>query len=220
MLIIINPDNRKFFKRELDDFFKLRKTILIDQRGWALSAQNGKEIDAYDHDQAHYLLYRFQDTGEVLGGVRLTPTLRPNLTLNIFSHLINPDIGFTPSHQVWESSRLVTVKEQKTIPASILKDITLTLFIGMVEYGLLQHIHSLLMLTEIRLERIGRMVRWNLKRLGPVERVGNTLAVVGLAEVSEKTKKDIRRSCNFWKPVFEKQYHKSFHCPSLYRGET
>lgn len=220
MICIINPYNRKLFERELNDFFKLRKVVLIDQRGWALSSHNGKEIDAYDHDQAHYLLYKAQETGEVLGGVRLTPTLAPNLTLNIFSHLIDPTIGFTPSQQIWESSRFVTVRGQKTISKSILKDITLTLFIGMVEYGLQQNIHSLLMLTEIRLERIGRMVRWHLKRLGPVVEVGNTLGVVGLAEISETTKKRIRESGNFWKPVFGKQNYGPLRNLSPYKGEA
>ncbi|MBM3632244.1 MAG: hypothetical protein FJX03_00840 [Alphaproteobacteria bacterium] len=210
MLCIINPYNKKLFERELNDFFKLRKVVLIDQRGWTLSSYDGKEIDDYDHDQAHYLIYRAQQTGEVLGGVRLTPTLAPNLTLDKFSHLIDSPIGFTPSQEIWESSRLVTVRRQETTSKRILKDITLSLFIGMVEYGLYQNIHSLLMLTEIRLERIGRMVQWHLKRLGPVEVVGNTFAVVGLADVSEMTKKHIRDSGNFWKPVFWQQNHNSF----------
>src|ERR1700678_1463271 len=97
MLCIVSPDKRNLYEEELKDFFKLRKTVLIDQRGWDLKSKDGMEVDQYDHDQAHYLIYKAPESGEVLGGVRLTSTRAPNLTLHTFPHMIAPKVGFIPS---------------------------------------------------------------------------------------------------------------------------
>lgn len=201
-LCIVSPDKRDLYAQELDAYFILRKHVLIDQRGWELTSQGGKEIDQFDHDHAHYLLYKSVETGEVLGGVRLTPTLAPNLTIDIFSHLIDPEHGFFPSQHVWESSRFVTTSVNKTLQTGVIREITLVLFIGMIEYALHLSLRSLLMLTEIRLERIGRMVHWHLNRLGKVESVGNTYAVVGLAETSQNVRCKVRQSAGIWRNVF------------------
>jgi N-acyl-L-homoserine lactone synthetase len=207
MLCIVSPDKRDLYEEELEDFFRLRKSVLIDQRGWDLKSKDGMEIDQYDHDQAHYLIYKDPESGDILGGVRLTPTLAPNLTLHTFSHMIDPKMGFIPSDLVWESSRFVTAYGQKTCQKGILREITLTLFIGMIEYGLMQNIHSLLTMTEIRLERIGRMAQWHLQRLGNVEPVGNTFAVVGLIEISGAVRRRMRENCGIWRPVFWGEGH-------------
>ena len=184
MLRIISPENRKFFSQDLDDYFRLRKKILIDQLGWDLKSIEGKEMDQFDHDQAHYLIYKLPKTGTIAGGVRLTPSTVPNLTLDVFANLIDPQKGFSPSSDVWECSRFVIDSMKIETQESLIKEATLVLFIGMIEYGLSHKIHAYIATTEIRLERIIRMARWNFERLGRVEKVGNTLAVSGILEVS------------------------------------
>ncbi|MBM3468726.1 MAG: GNAT family N-acetyltransferase [Alphaproteobacteria bacterium] len=202
MLHIVSPASQDFYQKDLEDFFKLRKKILIDERGWNLTAEKEQEIDQFDHDQAHYLLYKPDEKGAVIGGVRLTPTLVPNLTMNIFSSLIKPERGFAPSQRIWESSRFVTASINCDKHKGIIKKATAELFVGMIEYSLLHGLESLLMLTEIRLERIGRMLQWHLDRLGDVSRVGNTLAVTGLAEISEAVLRRVRRNGGIHHEIF------------------
>lgn len=201
-IYVVMPTNKHLYQSELIEFFKLRKQILIDQRKWDLKSYNDMEIDQFDHNHAHYLLYKSFDTGTILGGVRLTPSIAPNLTMDIFSHLIDSQHGFCRSPYVWESSRYVTAACEKTLQKGIIREITLILFIGMIEYCLQRNVHALVMLTEIRLERIGQMVGWHLNRLGNVERVGNTYAVTGLAGISESIRKRVREIAGISRPVF------------------
>jgi N-acyl-L-homoserine lactone synthetase len=202
MLRVVSPDKRGVFKDDLENYFRLRKTVLIDERGWDLKSKDGKEIDQFDHDQAHYLIYKDIKTEEVLAGVRLTPSMAPNLTVDLFSHLIDSQNGFSPSPQIWESSRFVTKSVKAPGRKGLIKEATLILFIGMIEYGLRHHLRALLMLTEIRLERIGKMAQWHLQRLGDVEKVGNTYAVSGLAEVSERIREKVRANAGILGNVF------------------
>jgi acyl homoserine lactone synthase len=202
MLRIISPENKGLFKKDLDNYFRIRKKILIDQLCWDLKSVDGKEIDQFDHDQAHYLLYKSSKAGKVIGGVRLTPSTGQSLTLNVFSNLIDPQKEFLPSPQVWECSRFVIDFTQEKIQATLIKEATLMLFIGMVEYGLSHNIHSYIATTEVRLERVIRMAQWSLERLGKVEKIGNTYAVPGLLEVSKRINKRIRERAGIMGNVF------------------
>ncbi len=136
MLYIVAPDNKKLFRQELEGYFKLRKRVLIDQLGWDLKSVDGKETDQFDHDQAHYLIYKTPGIGQIAGGVRLTPSTVPNLTMDIFSNLIDSKKEFTPSNRIWESSRFVTESVKATAQKSMIREATLMLFIGMLDYGL------------------------------------------------------------------------------------
>lgn len=202
MLHIISPENKKFFRHELNHYFRLRKRILIDRLGWDLTSVQGKERDQFDHDQAHYLIYKSPRTGKVAGGVRLTPSTARNLTLDVFSNLIDPYKRFSPSLKVWECSRFVTDLAETEEQKSLIKEATFVLFIGMIDYGLSNNLHSYIATTEVRLERIIRMAQWYLERLGNVERVGNTYAVVGLLEVSARMNKRIRENASIFTDVF------------------
>jgi acyl homoserine lactone synthase len=202
MLRIVSPENRKLFSQNLDDYLRLWKKILIDQLGWDLKSNNGKETDQFDHDQAHYLIYKLPKTGKVAGGVRLTPATAPNLTLDIFSNLIDPQKSFSPVPDVWECSRFVIDSMKTETQRGLIKEATLMLFIGMVEYGLLHGVRSYIATTEVRLERVLRMAQWHFERLGSVEKIGNTYAVSGLLEVSKSINRRIRENARILNPIF------------------
>lgn len=202
VLYVVSPEKRQVFVKELGEYFKLRKRVLIDQRGWDLKSDNGKETDSFDHEQAHYLIYKSPHTGEVSAGVRLTPTTAPNLTTDLFSNLIDPSKGFCRSINVWECSRLVTEPCKTREPKRLIREATSVLFIGMIEYGLRLHYRQLLTMTEVRLERIGRLNAWCLQRLGKVEQVGNTKAVTGLLEVSQNIRAKMRKKSGISRNIF------------------
>lgn len=206
MLHVISPENRKFFCQDLDHYFRLRKRILIDRLSWDLKSTQGKEMDQFDHERAHYLIYKSPKTGKVAGGVRLTPSIACNLTLDVFPSLIDSHRQFSPSPTVWECSRLVTDLAGTEEQRGVIKEATLMLFVGMVEYGLSHNLHSYLATTEVRLERVIKMARWYFERLGAVKRVGNTYAVVGLLEVSARMNKRIRENAGILTNVFRSEH--------------
>lgn len=202
MLYAVSPHNREIYAQYMDDYFRLRKEVLIDQKGWDLKSIDGKEKDQFDHNQAHYLIYKSPQTNCVTAGVRLTPTIAPNLTVDIFSHLIDPAHKILPSTDVWECSRFVTKSSPVNGHKEMIKEATFMLFIGMLEYGLLNDIHAYLALTDVRLERIARMNQWYMTRLGAPQITGNTLAATGLFEVSRRIGERIRRNSGISKNIF------------------
>ena len=202
MLLIVSPDKREVFRQDLDDYFRLRKRIFIDQLGWDLKSIDDKEMDQFDHDQAHYLIYKDVKTAKVAGGVRLTPSTASNLSLDIFSCLIDSKKVFTPSTSIWESSRFVTESLKTTTSKGIIGEAMFMLLIGMIEYGLHHNLQSFITLTEVRIERLGRMAQWHLQRLGKVEKIGNTYAVLGVLEVSRNVIGKVRESAGILGNVF------------------
>ncbi|EEB83951.1 acyl-homoserine-lactone synthase [Roseobacter sp. GAI101] len=54
------------------NFLRARKKVFINQAGWDLSEVDGMEFDQYDTPRARWIV--LHEFGEVLGGVRLTPT--------------------------------------------------------------------------------------------------------------------------------------------------
>jgi N-acyl-L-homoserine lactone synthetase len=53
-------------------FLRARREVFICQKGWDLPEVDGMEFDQYDTPRARWLV--LHEFGEVLGGVRLTPT--------------------------------------------------------------------------------------------------------------------------------------------------
>jgi len=54
------------------NFLRARKEVFISQAGWDLPEVDGMEFDQYDTPRARWIV--LHEFGEVLGGVRLTPT--------------------------------------------------------------------------------------------------------------------------------------------------
>lgn len=62
--------------KKLSNFYRLRKTVFIDQLGWDLHEIQGAELDQYDCAWAVYVLVENAETGEIEGGARLLRTDR------------------------------------------------------------------------------------------------------------------------------------------------
>jgi acyl homoserine lactone synthase len=61
---------------------------------------------------------------------------------------------------------------------------TYDLLIGVLEFGLSNGINTIACVVDVRMERILRRVGWQLERLGPPRRIGNTIAMAGQLDVS------------------------------------
>jgi acyl-homoserine lactone synthase len=109
---VITGDNKGGYADILDQYFRLRHEVFVEERGWHdLRRPDGREIDAYDNDDAIYLIAL--DDRRVIGGLRLYPTLRPHMISEAFPHLVR-ERGILAGATILECTRYFVVKERRT----------------------------------------------------------------------------------------------------------
>lgn len=111
MIHVVTALNRHLYERQLEDLFRLRHRIFVDERGWKdLYRSDGREIDDYDNAETVYFLALEQ--GRVVGGHRLYPTIKPTMLSEVFPHLAA--VRGVPSRaSIWEWSRYFVVRDKR-----------------------------------------------------------------------------------------------------------
>jgi acyl homoserine lactone synthase len=166
MITALRGTDRQRRRHTFDAMFRLRYQVFIERLGWPLRASNGREIDQFDHDAAHYLVLE-NVAGDVVASCRMTPTSEPNLLTGIFPHLVHH--GSVPdADEVWEVSR-VAVDHDRARLALLPHGVNPTgmLFCAMFEYAMLVGAHTLVSVSDPVIERILKMSGWRLQPLGP-----------------------------------------------------
>jgi len=84
---IVNYSNAGFYAEEIEHDHRNRHQIFVEGLGWEdLRRPDGREVDQYDNlDSTRLLLLKGT---QVIGGLRLTPLTRPNLTFDHFADLV------------------------------------------------------------------------------------------------------------------------------------
>ena len=104
---VVDRTNRHLYAELLDENFRLRAEIFIDELGWkALRASNGRERDQFDTDDATY--YFAVENGRLVGSIRRHCSLAPTLLSDVFSHLAPH--GFRREAEVYESTRQYIIR--------------------------------------------------------------------------------------------------------------
>lgn len=107
---VVTRDNRNLYGETLQRCFRLRHDIFVKERGWTdLARPDGRDIDAYDDDNAVYLLAI--DGERIVGGQRLYPTTLPHMISEVFPHLAT--LGIPRGATVFEWTRYFVVKERR-----------------------------------------------------------------------------------------------------------
>ncbi|MFE0013744.1 acyl-homoserine-lactone synthase [Mesorhizobium sp. NPDC059054] len=208
MMQLITPDCHTEFADDLLEMHRLRHRVFRERLEWDVAVRDGYEIDPFDAIGPHYLLLKAQ-TGRLDGCVRLLPTTGPNMLRDNFSMLLKD--GQAPDDpRIWESSRFAL-----DVPPSAPKEAgvalgTYELFAGMIEFGLSRELHSIVTVTDLRIERILRRAGWPLERLSDPLTIGNTRAVAGYLEISTHSLAVIRRNGRIEGPVLWVPVVKSF----------
>jgi len=105
VLHLVTKENRSLYARELDDLFRVRKFVFVDELGWQLTVTpDGREIDQYDDDEAMYGI-GFDCNGRVTMAGRYRPTLRNSMLGDIFPHAVAEGLDGLPGPATWEFSR-------------------------------------------------------------------------------------------------------------------
>jgi N-acyl-L-homoserine lactone synthetase len=181
MIRIVTKDNAERNVSNLYQMHRLRKVVFKDRLGWDVTVSGELEFDQYDALGPCYLLSI--DRYDTLNGcVRLLPTTGPNMLRDIFPYFVTK-ATVPRSERVWEASRFA-VSGNATAVETGLSQTTYDLLIGVLKFGLSNGISTIACVVDVRMERILRRAGWQLDRLGPAHRIGNTIALAGQLAVS------------------------------------
>jgi acyl homoserine lactone synthase len=200
MLYVVDADSYGTFVHELAEMHRLRCRVFKHRLDWDVAVSGDMEIDDYDALRPVYLL-RGDGDRRIDGCIRLLPTSGPNMLRNTFPVLL----GSHPppeSSTIWEASRFcVDVDAEAEKGRAGVSLATLELFAGIVELGLSFGLTQLVFVTDLRLERILRNLELWWERLGNPRQIGNTMAVAGFAEISERQLGRVRAAGGFTGPA-------------------
>ena len=106
MLVRISLGEFNQTKIMVENFYEVRKEIFnnMPSTNYFLGKKQEQEIDQFDHHNCHYIL-AFSDT-TVIGGVRLTSSIYPNLTFNFFKENLPSTLGIERASDLLEISKL------------------------------------------------------------------------------------------------------------------
>jgi acyl homoserine lactone synthase len=184
MIRIVTKDNAERHLGSLHQMHRIRKVVFKDRLGWDVNVSGGLEIDEYDALGPNYLL-SIDRSGTLNGCVRLLPTTGPNMLRDIFPSFVTK-AALPCGERVWEASRFA-VSRNSTAAEPGISQTTYDLLIGVLKFGLSNGISMIACVVDVRMERILRRAGWQLERLGPAHRIGNTIAMAGQLEVSAQT---------------------------------
>jgi N-acyl-L-homoserine lactone synthetase len=181
MIRLVTKDNAERNVSILYQMHRIRKTVFKDRLGWDVTVRGEFEIDEYDALGPSYLL-SLDGHGTLNGCVRLLPTTGPNMLRDIFPSFVTK-AAMPRGEEVWEASRFA-VSGNTTAVETGLSQTTYDLLIGVLKFGLFNGINTIACVVDVRMERILRRAGWQLDRLGPAHRIGNTIALAGQLAVS------------------------------------
>jgi len=184
MIRIVTKDNAERHLGSLHQMHRIRKAVFKDRLGWDVNVSGGLEIDEYDALGPNYLL-SIDRSGTLNGCVRLLPTTGPNMLRDIFPSFVTK-AALPCGERVWEASRFA-VSRNSTAAEPGISQTTYDLLTGVLKFGLSNGISMIACVVDVRMERILRRAGWQLERLGPAHRIGNTIAMAGQLEVSAQT---------------------------------
>ncbi len=92
---VITESIKQRYKLELEQNFKIRHKVFAERQNWkALQKPDKRDIDQFDDKNAtHFLVL---ENGNVIGGSRLNGLTGANLTVDVFSNLIEKPFPDTP----------------------------------------------------------------------------------------------------------------------------
>lgn len=172
---IVDSSNRRAYRDELEQHFRLRHDIYVGERGWHnLARPDGREVDAFDTEDAVYLLGILPGKG-VVAGSRLVPSVKPHLISDVFPQLAPQ--GVPRANDIFEWTRIFVVPALRQSGSPCLA--AGIVYCGIVEFCLRHDVRNLSIVCEPywfdRLARLG----WNPRPLGPpITHRGDT--IIGL----------------------------------------
>lgn len=141
MIEVITRENRHEYNTEMEQMFRQRHRVFVEQLKWDLPlAAGGLERDQFDTEDAIYLL-SLDHQGNVNGSKRILPTIKPHLMSELFPHMVTGEIP--RGNHIWESSRSCISPDCRD--SGIIGE----LFLAMVEVGLALSIQQIIFVSSM-----------------------------------------------------------------------
>jgi acyl homoserine lactone synthase len=187
LMHVIALNSRQVSQQHLDlltAMYRLRRRIFKERLEWSVSITGDLEIDVFDTLNPTHLI-ALSETREVVGCVRLLPTMGPTMLAGPFAQLLGGE-AMPQSESVFESSRYcVDTARATALGDNGLNRITFMLFAAMIEFLRTARADSIVTVTDTRMERILRRAGWPLIRIAPPQKVGDTMALAGFLHGSD-----------------------------------
>lgn len=197
MIHIITQDNRRFYRHALTEMHRQRSVVFIEHMRWQLSAPEGLEIDAFDAEDAIYLIESDHARAPVRASVRLLPTQRPHLLGEVFSDLCAG--GAPRGPRIWEASRFCPAPD--TPKGAPRRALLAAMIAGIMETGILFGIEQVTFVASAALAPCARDVGWQVAQLGPAQRFGRERLTAWAAEISSEGLRAVRERNRLSGPV-------------------
>jgi acyl homoserine lactone synthase len=193
MIHIVPRSFYAYYRRELTAMHRLRHEVFVERLGWDVKSEHGLERDAFDDLDPVYVL-ALTDDGRVDGTWRLLPTTGPTMLADCFPGLL--DGAPAPrSPAIWETSRFAVAGGALGAEGlAALSRVTGELFCGLVEYAIGAGIAEIVTVYDIRIGRLLDRLGCRPTHVSRRQRLGNTIAVAGRFEISQRVLAELRRN--------------------------
>lgn len=190
MIHIVTPENRPRYASALEQAFRLRHQVFVEEKGWAdLARPDGREIDQFDDDHAVHMLAMQED--RVVGYQRMLPTTRPYLLTEVLPELC--EVEAPRGAHVWEWTRYAVQRDCRD-RGRILSPVGSALLTAIVEWGLENGIRAIVIeMNPLWLLRLVQL-HFRVTPLGLPRSVAGEDTVAVSAAFDERTLKRLRET--------------------------
>ena len=193
MLHVITRENRHLYTQRLEEMFRLRYRIFVEEQKWDLPCSYPYEMDEFDTEDAIYFIY-IDETDEIQGSMRLLPTTGPHLMTDVFPEMCS---GIPPSSvNIFESSRGSVRKEHRK--AGYIWSMILA---GSFEYCLISGISQLSFVIDMKLFSAWLAKGDDIDPLGPPCEINGNTCVAALRSVTTDALSIVRQTAQIRGPA-------------------
>ena len=203
MFFTIQGDSYDKYSVLLDQMFKLRKRVFIDQLKWDVKAIGEYERDAYDDLQPAYLVWTNSSRSQLFASIRLLPTTGPTLLYDVFRSTF-PDEANLSAPGIWEGTRAcidadAIIAEYPEIDASRAFSM---LVLATSECALAHGIHTIVSNYEPQIKRVYQRAGAQFREAGRTHSFGRIPVCCGTLEISDSSIATMRETLGFSLPLF------------------
>jgi acyl homoserine lactone synthase len=193
MIYLVQKNRSEGWEEYLIAMHQMRADIFQGRLGWDVHVSDGLEVDQFDNENPLYLL-SIDESGTLLGSLRLLPTTGPNMLEDVFNDLLG-DHGSVRSSLIWEASRFcvaTNIAQERT--AKQLRRVTSELLAGLCEVGKLAGLQSIVAVHDARFKRVLRQAGWPEEVIGKPKMMGVVKAYAGLFPIADEIHDAIKQA--------------------------
>ncbi|WP_426124474.1 acyl-homoserine-lactone synthase [Pararhizobium sp. PWRC1-1] len=145
--------------RAYNEMLRGRARVFRDRMNWNVDVIDGKEFDLYDRSGDPLYLISLDNTGNVLGSLRVLPTTGPTMLKREFALMFREPVNIE-SPTVWECTRFcVHAGAGDRMPKS--RNIALQLLCGLCDLAHEFNIQGIVGVYELPMQRVYKRLGWS-----------------------------------------------------------